>query len=219
MAAARHCCVCHRYKGLNIEVHHIEQESKCGDNSFENAIGLCFDCHADAGHYNTEHPRGTKVSASELRQARDEWYRIVATTSLSSLDGRDSIYCRYLLCKSFNAIREIAHRDLQNLPVTNPRLVINSVYEFFAALAKRHPHDHRPDCVCGDDFATETEYSRTHPGVEIVNRSSLNDYPYFEARRTPSTGELRRRVGRSDCVTGLLLGAGVEAPEISTNST
>ena len=164
VAAARHCCVCHRYKGINIEVHHIEQESESEDNSFENAIGLCFDCHADAGHYNPGHPRGTKLSASELRRARNRWFEIVATTSLSPLGGGDAIYCRYLLCKSFSALREIAHRDLQNLPVTNPLLVRNSVYEFFATLVERHPHDQRPDCVWGDDFATKEEYSRTHPG-------------------------------------------------------
>ena len=91
VAAARHCCVCHRYKGLNIEVHHIEQESESEDNSFENAIGLCFDCHADAGHYNPGHPRGTKLSASELRRARDRWFEIVATTSLTRIiqEGSD----------------------------------------------------------------------------------------------------------------------------------
>ena len=215
VAAARHCCVCHRYKGLNIEVHHIKQESESEDNSFENAIALCFDCHADAGHYNSGHPRGTKLSASELRRARDTWFEIVATTSLSQLGGSDSIYCRYLLCKSFSALREIARRDLQNFPVTNPLLVTNSVYEFLATLAERHPHDQRPDSVWGDEFATKDEYSRIHPEVEVVDRSHLNKCPYFEALRTPSTEELRERVAGSDSVTSLLLGAGVEAREIA----
>ena len=215
VAAARHCCVCHRYKGLNIEVHHINQESESDNNTFENAIALCFDCHADAGHYNPRHPRGTSLSASELRHARDRWFEIVATNSLSTLGGQDSIYCRYLLCKSFSAITEIARRDLQNLPVTNPLLVRNAVYEFFATLAERHPDDHRPDTVWGDDFSTKEEYSRTHPEVEVVDRTSLNDYPYFEALRTPTTDELRNRVAHSDSVTRLLLGAGVETREIS----
>nr|VFK42254.1 MAG: hypothetical protein BECKSD772F_GA0070984_111810 [Candidatus Kentron sp. SD]VFK48163.1 MAG: hypothetical protein BECKSD772E_GA0070983_11157 [Candidatus Kentron sp. SD]VFK77679.1 MAG: hypothetical protein BECKSD772D_GA0070982_10018 [Candidatus Kentron sp. SD] len=25
---ARHCCVCHRYKGVKVEVHHIEHKSE-----------------------------------------------------------------------------------------------------------------------------------------------------------------------------------------------
>ena len=56
---ARHCCVCHRYKGVKVEVHHIKQEALGGENTYENAISLCFDCHCDAGHYNPKHPRGT----------------------------------------------------------------------------------------------------------------------------------------------------------------
>jgi len=60
VASARHCCVCHRYKGINIEVHHIAPEASGGSNDFDNAVVLCFDCHADAGHYNAEHPRVCK---------------------------------------------------------------------------------------------------------------------------------------------------------------
>lgn len=48
---ARHCCVCHRYKGVKVEVHHIKQEALGGPNTYENTIFLCFDCHCDAGHY------------------------------------------------------------------------------------------------------------------------------------------------------------------------
>ena len=75
--AARHCCVCHRYKGVKIEVHHLEQEADGGGNDLENAIALCFDCHADAGHYNPDHPRGTNFSPRELRMARATWHRLV----------------------------------------------------------------------------------------------------------------------------------------------
>ncbi len=69
--SARHCCVCHRYKGVKVEVHHMILQSDGGTDDIENAIALCFDCHADAGHYNKQHPRGTKFTPSELRKARD----------------------------------------------------------------------------------------------------------------------------------------------------
>jgi len=78
-ASARHCCSCHQWKGRNIEVHHIIQESKGGPNSFENAIPLCFDCHANAGHYNVDHPKGIKYSPEELRLSRDNWYKLVSS--------------------------------------------------------------------------------------------------------------------------------------------
>jgi len=77
VASARHCCVCHRFKGLNIEVHHIVPVAKKGLDDDENAIALCFDCHANAGHYNAKHPKGTKLSVEELKLARRKWHNAV----------------------------------------------------------------------------------------------------------------------------------------------
>ncbi|WP_080708374.1 MULTISPECIES: HNH endonuclease [Aeromonas] len=77
LACARRCCVCHRFCGRNIELHHIEMESKGGESSYDNCIPLCYDCHAEAGHYNSLHPKGTKYSSSELKKHRDSWYQAV----------------------------------------------------------------------------------------------------------------------------------------------
>lgn len=52
-------------------------EARGGDSTFENCIPLCFDCHSEAGHYNSLHPKGTKYSPSELRKHRDNWYQSV----------------------------------------------------------------------------------------------------------------------------------------------
>ncbi len=75
--SARHCCVCHRSKGLNIEVHHITPKAQGGDDSIENAIALCFDHHADAGHYFAGHPKGLKLSPAELQNHKEVWFEIV----------------------------------------------------------------------------------------------------------------------------------------------
>lgn len=75
--SARCCCVCHKHKGLNIEVHHIIPKEQGGSDTEDNAIALCFDCHADAGHYHAKHPKGTKLSPSELKKHKKNWYRIV----------------------------------------------------------------------------------------------------------------------------------------------
>lgn len=75
--SARHCCVCHKAKGLNIEIHHITPASEGGEDSLENAIALCFDCHADAGHYFAGHPKGSKLSPPELKKHKEEWLKIV----------------------------------------------------------------------------------------------------------------------------------------------
>ena len=116
VAAARHCCVCRRYKGVNVEVHHIVPESDGGTNAFENAIALCFDCHADAGHYNQFHPRGTKFSPDELSRHRDAWYEIVQSGDTACPTESDKFYCRYLLCKSYEVLSELLQGETSRLP-------------------------------------------------------------------------------------------------------
>lgn len=84
---ARHCCVCHKSAGLNIEVHHIIPQKQGGNDSIENAIALCFDCHADAGHYFAGHPKGSKLSPSELRKHKEEWFNLVKSNNIKPLEG------------------------------------------------------------------------------------------------------------------------------------
>jgi HNH endonuclease len=81
---ARHCCVCHKPKGLNIEVHHITPKMQKGQDTFENAIALCFDCHADAGHYFAGHPKGSKLSPNELIKHKEEWFEIVQKNKIDA---------------------------------------------------------------------------------------------------------------------------------------
>ena len=74
VACGRCCCICHKFCGTKIEVHHIREESEGGDNTADNAIPLCFDCHADMRSYDHKHPKGNKYSVSELKRHRDNWY-------------------------------------------------------------------------------------------------------------------------------------------------
>lgn len=69
----RRCCLCHKFKGKKIEVHHIVPESEGGDNNFDNGIVLCFDCHEEVGSYNEKHPKGNKFTHRELKKHRDRW--------------------------------------------------------------------------------------------------------------------------------------------------
>lgn len=67
---ARHCCLCGKAAGVGIEVAHIDPKSS----NLDNAIPLCFDCHAAIGHYNRQHPRGRKYSGRELKARREQVY-------------------------------------------------------------------------------------------------------------------------------------------------
>lgn len=72
----RHCCVCGKFCGTKIELHHID--GHC-DNSEENVLPVCFDCHAEISHYNEAHPRGRKYQPEELRKLREATFRKFAT--------------------------------------------------------------------------------------------------------------------------------------------
>lgn len=67
----RHCCLCGKACGTDIEVAHIDSE---GGNDIDNAIPLCYDCHAEIGRYNEEHPRGNKYKPKELKSRREQIY-------------------------------------------------------------------------------------------------------------------------------------------------
>lgn len=72
----RHCCLCGKYAGLKIELHHIKQAADGGEDTADNCIPLCLDCHAEVGSYNTHHPKGRKFTEKELKGHRDKYYAI-----------------------------------------------------------------------------------------------------------------------------------------------
>ncbi|TLS51807.1 hypothetical protein FE782_12910 [Paenibacillus antri] len=79
VSCGRHCCLCHKFCGIKIELHHIKQKADGGEDTFENCIPLCFDCHAEVQAYNSKHPKGRKFTVNELIKHRDRWYDTVLT--------------------------------------------------------------------------------------------------------------------------------------------
>jgi len=67
----RHCCLCGKPCGTDIEIAHIDSK---GEDNLENAIPLCYDCHSEIGKYNKKHPRGNKYRPEELKTRRDQIY-------------------------------------------------------------------------------------------------------------------------------------------------
>lgn len=72
-ACHRRCCLCHRFCGVKIEIDHIEGAAEPGSGKIDNAIALCFDCHAEVKHYDPNNPKGRRFRASELKGHRDQW--------------------------------------------------------------------------------------------------------------------------------------------------
>jgi hypothetical protein len=74
----RRCCICHRFCGVKIETDHIKPKEQGGDDSIDNAIPVCFECHGEIHGYNDKHPRGRKFLPEELRSHKDQWLKICA---------------------------------------------------------------------------------------------------------------------------------------------
>ncbi len=70
----RHCCVCKKACGVNIEVNHIVPEADGGPSDLDNAIPVCMDCHSNIGYYNNSHPKGNKYKVEELKTRREQVY-------------------------------------------------------------------------------------------------------------------------------------------------
>jgi len=81
---ARICCLCFKQCGTKIEAHHIISEADGAPDAEDNALPICFDCLADVGNYNENHPKGTKYQPKELHARRDALYTLGKSGTLQA---------------------------------------------------------------------------------------------------------------------------------------
>ena len=88
----RHCCLCGMFAGQKMELHHIKQASDGGDDSIDNCIPLCLNCHAEVKAYNPRHPKGRKYTETELRGHRDKYFAQYSTIASppAAIDAKDT---------------------------------------------------------------------------------------------------------------------------------
>ena len=104
VACNRCCCICHKFCGTKMELHHIKQQAYGGEDTFDNCIPLCFECHADMGKADPKHPKGRRYTEEELRGHRDNWYQKVK----HSISDEPSPICDkdrelfYKICNAFD---------------------------------------------------------------------------------------------------------------------
>lgn len=199
VASARHCCVCKQFKSIKVEVHHIIPEGKGGDNTFDNAIVLCLDCHADAGHYNADHPKGNKFSPEELKKHRDTWYENVKRNNISTNEGVDLVHCRYYITKEPSLIKEITEGNFSRFPVKKTLIHNNTILEF----QKRIISNFKLDPIVFDvkDTDAEEKYLKEHPDVKKVD--SRNS-PFYSYTRVPRKEEIIKTCGNMKACRFLL---------------
>lgn len=76
VACHRCCCICHRFCGVKIQIDHMIPQADDGPDTYDNALPVCLECHAEIHTYNPQHPIGRKFQPSELRGHRDQWLSI-----------------------------------------------------------------------------------------------------------------------------------------------
>ncbi len=89
----RRCCICHRFCGFKMELDHIIPKSEEGPDAIDNAIAVCFECHAEIHAYNDKHPRGRKYRPEELKKHREQWLEICKSSAqfLASIPPRTDV--------------------------------------------------------------------------------------------------------------------------------
>lgn len=106
----RACCICHKFCGTKIELHHIKQKAYGGDDTLDNCIPVCFDCHADMGKADPKHPKGKRYSEEELKHHRDNWYEKVKKSGANTTENkihREDIELFQSICDLFTP--EVKH--------------------------------------------------------------------------------------------------------------
>lgn len=122
----RHCCLCKKSCGVNIEVHHVIPENKKGKSDLDNAIPLCFDCYSEIMHYNNEHPRGTKYKSEELKTRRDQVYEEFTRHLVPPITGEVTQSVPGGLTRKFPDVGFLLTHHGNSLPV-QVRVIVESI--------------------------------------------------------------------------------------------
>lgn len=163
VSCARHCCICHRFVGLKIECHHIVHKSKGGEDTIENCIPLCFDCHADMISYDNKHPKGTKYSQTEIKSHRDNWYKKVSDNNQIykyneiSRNADKELFCNIVKKITFAMIENLANRNFGH------EFKMEILYPFFE--------------LVDDSFNPDMEFF--DPEIESLRSELLNSIKKF----------------------------------------
>ena len=189
VAAAGHCCVCHRFEAGHVEVHHILPQAEGGSDKFENAITLCFDCHTWAGHYNANHPKGSRYSPDMLRAAKEIWHRLVATGPISPTDKL--VQVRYVISRDHLVSTRLLEGDLSQSPVKDAMLAGNEIGRF--ALSSLGLRRDGLRAFPGDSYSSTAAYLAKHSDAKC-NQNDIGGFAYYDCLRQCDETELTQRV-------------------------
>lgn len=157
-----------------------------GSDEIENAIALCYKCHADAGHYNPKHPRGTRFKPSELNRHRDDHWAAVAAGRVPTDDPllAGALQVRHLICLSYDLAKEVIGARFENEHFSAKRVLPNNVSRFMSGvLAEDLPIPRNSGATDGvappgflwheQSFPTRDELAKAHPELATADERPL----------------------------------------------
>ncbi|MCI9978299.1 HNH endonuclease [Clostridioides difficile] len=178
VACKRHCVICEKSKGKKIECHHIIPQYKGGEDTFDNCIPLCFDCHEEIGSYNSSHPKGNKYTSEELKIRRDNFYLRVLSGEFPKENNENQYTVNPLDKQLFEKIQAVFNAPNMQYYLVEVDLgndFDNNVFEPLAELA----------------------FEKENPNFEFVDNElemhkknlikSLDDFLFFKAFKTAPT--------------------------------
>lgn len=161
VACRRHCCLCRKFKGMKIEVHHIVQRSEGGSNKFDNAIPLCFDCHGDMRSYDFHHPKGSKYKRGELKRLRDDFYAFLK---------ENPNFCNQDTNASFERVFKLKRHDIDLLQSLNQMDLRGGLINFL----RNH------------DFSSSFDYDNNRLIHYGLDRISIVPFKFFDSEMNQS---------------------------------
>lgn len=156
----RHCCLCGKYAGQKMELHHIKQAADGGADTVDNCIPLCLDCHAEVASYNPRHPKGRKYTETELKGHRDRVFkkywvgsleddRSVSEEQLAAVDAQsDTNSERRGSVNAIESLSKVAARIQQNERILKWWHIEEEVFYDATNSFLNLSHDFDPSMIC-----------------------------------------------------------------------
>jgi HNH endonuclease len=175
VACRRQCCLCHRLKHTLMECHHIVPQADGGDDTFENCIPLCLECHGEVMSYNPKHPIGTRYSPNELKRRRDEWYQALKNPTVTVLNQKHINIDRELVkhlrntCPPHVMKHLYCDRDYEN-PFEKLALDALGILDDFAKRTESHFLDPTLEALFAEFNARVRDMKRSLDGIDIFQK-------------------------------------------------
>jgi hypothetical protein len=177
----RRCCICRRFKPIQLQVHHIVTRATGGSNELDNLIALCLTCHTDV---HTKAPFTRRFTDIELKLHRDALYKLVEESKFPAEDEDVSIRTvtdQPIRIDNTPALMAEAINLLVSLATGEGRMLAPAAFHSSSTLFDRHHAAHHAAfdqlCECGFlKFTSGQMYMLTFEGFNAadVYISSMN---------------------------------------------